>query len=171
MDVGRIHLEDVEQARPVLAQPFKGRIRLRGVQVLGDDRLDRLFVDDLGVRRIELLVGRIFVVAEHEDDLPRLSGGQVELHLMGADGRPAVGNGVGELAGFHGGGRIPAAIAAQEGLALRVEASSGLRAGEVGKVIAALAILSLVIDDAVLDLDLADVEIALEVGGVVLGVP
>jgi hypothetical protein len=38
-------------------------------------------------------------------------------------------------------------------------------------VVAALAVLGLVIDDAVLDFDLADVEVALEVGGVVLGVP
>jgi hypothetical protein len=37
------------------------------------------------------------VVAEHEDDLPRLAGGQFELDLMSADGRPAVRDGVGEL--------------------------------------------------------------------------
>jgi hypothetical protein len=116
--------------------------------------LTSLLVDGLRAGRIELLGDGILVVAEHEDDLPRLAGGQVELHLMRADGRPAVGDGVGELAGFHGGGLVPAAIAAQEGLALRVEAGAGLRAGEVGKVVAALAVLGLVIDDAVFDLHL-----------------
>src|SRR5208282_6710675 len=42
---------------------------------------------------------------------------------------------------------------------------------EIREVIAALAILGLVIDDPVHDLDLAGAEIALEVGGVILGVP
>ena len=37
--------------------------------------------------------------------------------------------------------------------------------------IAALAVLGLVVDDAVLDFDLAGIEVALEVGGVVLRIP
>ena len=76
-----------------------------------------------------------------------------------------------ELAGFDGGGRVPTAIAAQKRFALGIEAGQGLRAGEVGEVIAALAVLGFVIDDAVFHFHLAGVEVALEVGGVVLGIP
>ena len=90
---------------------------------------------------------------------------------MRADGRPAVRDGVGELAGFNGGGLVPAAIAAEKCLALRVEPGAWLRAGKVGKVVAALAVFRLVIDDAVFHFHLAGVEVALEVGGVVLRVP
>ena len=112
---------------PVLAQPLEGRVGLLGVEILGDDRLDGLLVDGLRAGRIELLVFWILVVAEYEDDLPRLSGRQVELDLMRADGRPAVRDGVGKLAGLNGGGLVPAAVAAQEGLALRVEAGARRR--------------------------------------------
>ncbi len=111
------------------------------------------------------------MVAEQEDDLLRLAGLKVQLDLMRADGRPAVGDGVSKLAGCNGGRRIPSAITAQEGLALRIEAGQRLGAGEVGKVIAALAVLGLVIDHAVLDFHLAGVEVALKIGGVVLSVP
>ena len=66
---------------------------------------------------------------------------------------------------------VPAAPRPEEGLALGVEAGERLRAGEPGEVVAPLAVLGLVVDDLVLDLDLAGVEIALEVGGVVVGFP
>ena len=56
-------------------------------------------------------------------------------------------------------------------LALCVKTSSGARAGEKGEVVAALAVLGLVINDAIFDLHLADGEVALEVVGVVLGIP
>ena len=47
----------------------------------------------------------------------------------------------------------------------------GSRAGEPGEMIAALPVLRLVIDDFVFDLHLPDAEIALEIGGIVLGIP
>ena len=169
--VGGIDLEDAQQAVPVLAQLLEGRVGLLGVEILGDGRLDGLLVDGLRAGRIELFGDGILVVAEDEDDLAGLAGRQFELDLMRADRRPAMGDGVGELAGFDGGGLVPAAVTAQEGLALGVEAAAFGGAGEVGKVVAALAILGLVIDDAVFDLDLADGEVALEVGGVVLRIP
>ena len=72
---------------------------------------------------------------------------------------------------LHGDRAVPAAVRAEERVALRVEAGQRLRAGEVREVVAPLAVLGLVVDDAVVDLDLARREVALEVGGVVLGVP
>ena len=65
------------------------------------------------------------MITKYEDDLPRLSGGEVELDLMRADGRPAVRDGVGQLTGFDGCGHVPAAIATEKRLALCVKASAG----------------------------------------------
>ncbi len=113
----------------------------------------------------------ILLVAEDEDDLPRFSGGQIELDLMRADGRPAMSDGVGQLPGGNGSGLVPAAVGAKKRIACRVETGSWLRAGKEGEVIAALAVLGLVIDDAVDHFHFADIEVALEVCGVVLGVP
>ena len=75
------------------------------------------------------------------------------------------------MAGFHGGRFVPAAVSAQKCLALRVEPRARLRAGKVREVIAPLAVFRLVIDNAVLHLHLAGIEVALKVGGVVLRVP
>ena len=66
---------------------------------------------------------------------------------------------------------VPATVRAEEGVALRIEARERLGAGEVGEVIAALAVLGLVVDNAVLYLDLTGREVALEVGLIVLRVP
>ena len=44
---------------------------------------------------------------------------------MRADGRPAVSDGVGQLARFDRGRLVPAAIAAKKRLALRVECRAG----------------------------------------------
>jgi hypothetical protein len=171
VDVGGVHLEDAEGFHPVLAQALEGRVSLFGVEIFGDDRLDRGLVDGLRAGRVEFLIDGILVVAEHEDDLAGLAGLQFELDLVGADGRPAVSDGVGELTGFDGGRLVPAAIAAQEGFALGVESRAGLGTGKVREVIAALAVLRLVINHAVFHFHLSGVEVALEVGAVVLGVP
>ena len=66
---------------------------------------------------------------------------------------------------------VPAAVRAEERVARGVEAGRPVGAGEVGEMVASLAVLGLVVDDAVLDLDLADRVVALEVRRVVLRVP
>ena len=81
-----------------------------------------------------------------------------------------MGDGVGKLAGFDGLWLVPTAVAAEKSFALRIEAA-WRGAAEVSEVIAALAIFGLVVDDAVFHLDLAGIEVALEVGGVVLRIP
>ena len=101
----------------------------------------------------------------------RSPGASVEPDVVRAAGRPAVGDRAGRGAPFHDHGPVKAAVRPEEGLTLRVEAGQRLGAGEIGEMVAALAVLGLVVDDAPLDLDLADVVIALEVGGVVLRVP
>ena len=66
---------------------------------------------------------------------------------------------------------VPTAAGSKERVALGVEPGEFLRAGKVGEMIAALAILSFVINDFVNNLDLVGAEVALKIGGVVLRVP
>ncbi len=75
------------------------------------------------------------------------------------------------LARVRHGGLVEAVAVAEEGVAVRVEARDG-RVDAVDRVVVApLAVFGLVVDRAVLDLDLADREVALVVRLVVLGVP
>ena len=122
-------------------------------------------------RRVELLVRRVLVVAEDENDLLGLAGLEAQLDVVRADRRPAVGDRVERLAALDRRRVVPTAVGAQERVALGVEAGQLGRAGEIGEVVAPLAILGLVVDDLVFDLDLAGAEVALEIGGVVLRVP
>ncbi len=128
-------------------------------------------VDGLRIRRVEFVVHGIFVVAEDEDDFLRLAGFQIHFDVVRAVRRPAVRDGVEGFAVFHRRRVVPTAIGAEKRVALRVETGEFLRAGEIREMVAPLAILGLVVDDAVHDLNLAGAEIALEVGGVVLGIP
>ena len=170
VNVRRIDLEDAQQAVPILAQPLEGRIGLLAVQVLRDHRLHPPLVDRLGARRIELLVHRILVVAQHKHHLPRLTRFQFQLYLVRPHRRPPMRNRVGQFTGFHGCRLVPAAVPAQKRFPLRVKPAR-LRTGKVGEMIAPLPVLRLVIDDAVFHLHLARIEVALEVGGVVLRIP
>ncbi len=90
---------------------------------------------------------------------------------MRADRLPAVGDGATGAPFFHRERAVPASVWTQEVITLGVEAGEILAAGEPGEVVPSFAVLGLVEDDAVLDLDLADGVVALEVGGVVVGVP
>ena len=135
--------------------------------------LDGPLVDRLRAGRVELGVRRVFVIPQQEDDLPALAGLERQLDVVRADRLPAVRDRVERRAARHGRGVVPAAVRPQERVALRIEAGQRLGAGEVGEVIAALAVLGLVVDHARgrVDLDLAGAEVALEVGRIVLRVP
>jgi hypothetical protein len=108
---------------PVLAQTLEGHVGGLAVEVPGDHRLDKALVDGLRAGRIELPVPGVLVITKHEDDLLRLAGLEVEPDLMRADGRPAMGDGVGQLTGFDGCGLVPAAVGTKKRLALCVKAS------------------------------------------------
>ena len=135
---------------------------------LRDHRLHGPLVDRLRVRRIELLVLGVLVIAQNKNDLCVSPGCSTSRTWCDADGRPSVRHGVGRLAALHRRRPVPAAPRAQKSLALCVETRQRGRAGEPGEVIAALAVFRLVIDHFVFDLHLADAEIPLEIGGVVL---
>ena len=90
---------------------------------------------------------------------------------MAGDGGKAAGHAVFALVGKGHLGLAEAVVVADEGRAVGVEAFDVGVHRVHGEVIAALAILGLVVDGAALDLHLAGGEVALEVGGIVLGVP
>jgi len=171
VDVRRVDLEGSEQSVPVVAQVGEGPIDGDGLQVLLDDGLDRGLVDALGSGRVKLLRGWVLVVAQEEDDFLSLARLQVDLDVMRPHRGPSMGDGVLRFALGDDEGGIPAAVRPEEGLPLSVEADDGRGAGEEGEVISALPVLGLVVDDAILDFYLAGVEVALEVGGVILGIP
>ena len=128
-------------------------------------------VDRLRAGRIELGVPGVLGIAEQEDDLLRLAGADLEADVVRARRLPAMGDRVGGRAPLDGDRAVPSAVRPEERVALRVEAGQRLGTGEVREVVAPLAVLGRVVDDAVLDLHLADRVVALEVRGVVLGVP
>ncbi len=160
-----------EQVGPARLQRLEGLGHRGGIPVAVDQRPDAPLVDHLRTGWVELGVARVLGVAEEEDDLPGLAGAELESDVVRARRLPAVGDRARGLAALDGDRPVPAPVGPQEGVALRVEAGEGLRAGEEGEVVAPLAILGLVVDDAVLDLHLPHGVVALEVGGVVLGVP
>ena len=171
VDVGRLHVINAEQAVPIFPQRLEGGGDVFAFEIFRNDRFDGFFVDGLGVRRVEFFVHRIFVVAEDKDDFLRFAGLQIHFDVMRTVRRPAVRNRVEGFATLHCRRIVPTAVGAEERVALRIETGELFRAGEIREVVAALAILGLVVDDTVHDFDLAGAEIALEVGGVILGVP
>ena len=91
--------------------------------------------------------------------------------MVGADRCPAMSNRVRGLALFDNERIVEPTIRSKEGIPLRVEAVQVFRACKISEVIAAFTIFSLVIDDSILNLDFTNIEIALEIGGIVLGIP
>src|SRR5512145_407461 len=171
MLIRRLGLEDTQQLIPIVVQRGDRRLDCMRVEILGDDRLDRSLVDHLRARRVKLLILRVLMIPQHKDDLAGLTGIKRKRNVMRANRRPAMGLGVKRLATLNRYRPIPATIRPEKCLALVVKTCQFLGAGEVGKVIAALAVFCLMIDDAILDLDLPGVEVALEVSAVILRIP
>src|ERR1019366_7837223 len=154
-----------------MPQSLKSRRDVPAVEIFRDNRLDGLLVDRLRIRRVELFVRRILVVAKDKNDFLRFAGLQTHFDVMRTVRRPAVRDRVEGFATLHCRRVVPTAISAEERVALRIETSEFFRAGEIREVVAALAIFGLVVDDTVVDFNLAGAEVALEVGGIVLRVP
>ena len=75
------------------------------------------------------------------------------------------------LAIFHDLRGVKPAIRAEKILALRIEPGQPFRTREVGVMIAPFAVFGFVVDHAVFDLNLAGIQIPLEIGHVVVGIP
>ena len=158
-----------QQTVPVFGQRFERRVELRfglkGVQQF----LRGGLVYHVGGDK--LLILRVLAVAQQENEAPALAGREGELKVVAAYGRPAAGHAVPAPVLKHRGGRIKAPVRAQEAVTVRVEALHGGVHRVHGVMVAALPVLGLVVDGAALYLHFAGGEVALEVGGVVLGVP
>ena len=165
------HLEGAEAVRPGGPQRGEGPIDLSLAPVAIDHGAGSSRVRPAGAGRIVLAVGRVLGVAEDEGHLARRSRFEHQCGLQRPDRLPAMRDGAGHPAGLHGHGPVPAPVRPEEGLPRRLEPGHRRRAREPGEVVAALAVLRHVVDHAVLDVDLAGREVALEVRGVVLGVP
>ena len=112
-----------------------------------------------------------FSIAEHINQAAAFAGLQGDVDLMHADRGPAVCHRVGAGALFDDLRVGVAAPGAQERIAAGVKAIHRRVDGVQRVVVAALTVLGFVVDRAALDLDLAGRKIALEVGGIIHGVP
>ena len=153
----------------MVVQSGKRRIDLRIRGVAGHQLVGAGLVYDAGGR--PLFCFGVFNVAQHKNQAAALAGLQGDIDLMHANGRPAMRHRVGAGTFFHDFGVGVAAPAAQKGIPAGVKAIYWRVDREKSVVVAALAILSLVVNRAALDLDLACRKIALEVGGIIHGVP
>ncbi|OIQ79418.1 hypothetical protein GALL_388480 [mine drainage metagenome] len=172
-----------EQVGPVGDQRVERRVGLLRRGEPGEEVVRAGLVDDLqrgdpgvGVCRGPLLVGGVLDVPEDERVARRLAGREAHLEAVRRDRVPAARDRAGGLPGERYRRLAERVVRADERVAVRVEAC-GLGVDPVdGVVVAALAVLGLVVDRAAraverLDLDLADRQVALVVGLVVLRVP
>ena len=119
----------------------------------------------------ELLRLWIFNVTKAQKEVLLLAGSQLKMKLHSANRRPAVSNAAGAAAGKNGLRPGRAAVDAQEGVTCGVKACDLPVVPQDRVVIPALPVLSFMVDGAALHLHLTDGVIALEVGGIVHGVP
>ena len=158
-----------QQLLPVGAQGGAGGIDLCIGGVALHHGVGAGLVDD--ARGNELLLLRVLDVAQTEQDAVALAGGEGQVNVQRTHRCPAVGNAAGAVPGADGLRVCRAAVHAAEGIPGGVEAVHRAVCPEHGVVVAALAVLGLVVDDAALYLYLTGGVVALEVGAVVHGIP
>ena len=168
---GGAHPQAPQERRPVIAERAEGLGDPLRSEVAGDRRPRVPGVDRARSGRVELRLRRVLRVAQHEHDLPGLPRGECQVDPVRPAGSPAVGDRVARASRLHRHRPLPPPVRAEEPVAVGVEARHLLRTGEVGEVVAALPVFGGVEDDAVLDHDLTDGQVALQVVGVVDRVP
>ena len=151
--VARIHLVDVQQGIPILAEFLESLVHLLGGVELSDEGVRLLLVDDLW--GLEFLVLSILDVTQQEDEVLALAGLQGDLNIVGGYGAPSVGMRVARLALHDSLGIGKLVVQSYEGLAVGIVALN-LRVDMIeGIVVAALAVFGLVVDGRTLNLHLA----------------
>jgi len=165
----RLDLIAGEEIYPVFLELCKSSVKLLSGVILSQHFVGRLLVDN--VESFPLIILRILAVAEGEDVILALAGSQLNLDAVGTDGCPAACDRVGGFASEYSLGLAEAVVETEEGLAVGIKAADRSVYGEDSVVVAALTVLSLVIDGAADDLDFADGEVSLEVGHIIISVP
>ena len=158
-----------QQLGPLGFQGLLGPVKGIGGGVAGHHGIGPGLVDNAGGR--ELLLLGILNIAQPQENAPALAGGQLQVKFHGTHRSPAVGQGAGAFAVFHGLGHLGTAVDANKGIPGGIKAVEGDVGPQEGVVVPALPVFGLVIDGPVRYLHLAGGEIPLEVGGVVHGVP
>ena len=154
---------------PVLCQLGHGGIEPAGGIKFFHHGIGADLVDDAGCRELFLL--GVLDVAQTQQNAAALPGLQGQVKLHGAHRSPAVGHGAGAAAVLHRLGQLGAAVYAHKGIPGGIKAIEGGIGPEDRIVVPALPVLGLVIDGPVGNLHLTGGEVALEVGGIVHGVP
>ncbi len=165
----RLYLIAGEEIYPVFLELCKSCIELLSGVVLGKHLVCGLLVDD--VESFPLVILRILAVTEGEDVILAFARSQLNLDAVGTDGCPAACHGVLGLACENNVGLAETVVETKEGLTVGVEAADRSVDGEDRVVVAALAVLGLVVDGAADDLNLADGEVSLEVGHIIVSIP
>ena len=120
---------------------------------------------------VKLLIDGHFHIAQAEYQIPALVGSKLHLNIVGRHRRPALRHGHIGLAREYRIGALKAVVQPEEALPVGVVAVDGAVYGVEREVIAALLVFGLVVDSRAEYLNLAGVEVPLEVGGVVVCVP
>ena len=177
--VSGLHAVGGQQVGPVVVEFGQRRLDLLDGGEAAEQLMRGLFVDDahLGriVRILPLAVFADLDVAQHEYERLGFARLQFHAYAVDRDREPAVRHGIVGLAFGDDLRGVPAVELAEEFVTACVEACDGGVDGEERVMVAAFLELGLVVDQGgvvlLFDFDFAGGEVALEVGGVVHGVP
>ncbi len=189
--VGRVDRILREQLIPVVLKALEQLVRFFG-SIAEVDHLKRLIlVDDVfkflcsahtvnGVRSydtviiatlVKFLINGHFNVTEAKYQLLALAGSKLQLDIMRSDRRPTLRDGVVGLALKYRVGTLKAVVQSEEALTVGIKTLNGNVYGIERKVIATLFVFGLVIDRRSDYLNLARIEVSLEICGIVVSVP
>ena len=158
-----------KQLFPILFQGIQGVAHGDLAGIFGDQRVRLFLVDD--ARRLPFFLFGVFDVPEQKDQCLSFVGGQLYAKFVAGDGRPAAGDGAETVSARHGGGGIEPVEFSEKGVAVGVKTARLFVDGIKSKVIAPFAVFRLMVEDGRLDLHFPRRVIALEVCGIVHGVP
>ena len=167
--VGRAYGVSGKEISPVFVQLAKGLLHIGVACVSVKHGIGGLLVNyAVG---FPLVILRIFNVAENKHERPRLAWLQDQIDLVGGDGLPAAGHGVGAGSLFHR-FRLPGSpVGAEKGLADRVKTVNFTVHGIDRIMIAPLPVLCFVENRRACHLHLSRAVIALEISAVVIRIP
>jgi hypothetical protein len=111
------------------------------------------------------------VITEQESEFARFSRREIQFDMMRSMRCPAMRDGVERFAACDRYGIIPTAIRTKKGVALCIKTGEPSGACEIREMISAFTVFRLVVNHAILNLNLPGAEVSLEIRGVVLRVP
>ena len=169
LPVPALQAVDAQQLLPVVPQLRQGLLRPPGGGEFFHHAVGVVLADHAGGEEFRL--PGIPAVAQHEKEAPLLPGGQGHVQGKARHGRAAVGQKIAGPPVHHRLRGGEGAELSQKGVPVRVVSGDVPVDAVPGVVVPALPVLGGVVEDVPLPLHLAGVQVPLEVGGVVHGVP